>query len=161
MRKEFVLVLIFLGFLNLFGCSESVEIKADISAYSGQQIKIIGLSDEDFDITPKELAAFPCINKKVTSNSAKVGTVTATGPLLDGFLGKYGYSQSDFSRIRICAADGYKTVLKDNLLDGEIILSIAAGKEALDTIFQPLRIIIPEASSSYWTYQVTSIEFVK
>lgn len=143
----------------LAGCGK-VQVKADISAYAETPITVAGLTDKEFTITASELAALPCVRQKVTAVSDKVGTVDAVGPLLATLLEAYGKSQSDFRLIRIEAADGYKTVLKGDLLSKDIILSVAEGTRPLDEKYWPLRVVIPEAPSAYWTYQVTRIECV-
>lgn len=160
MKKGIVILICVLVLLSVYIFKNDVKVKADISAYGDTPIEIAGLTENEFTITPNMLAALPCVRRSATSISAKVGTVTAVGPLLDTFLAQYKFSQNDFTTIRFCAADGYKTVLKNELLKREIILSVASGNEPLDKNFQPLRIIIPEAPSSYWTYQVNRIEFV-
>lgn len=159
MRKIITGLMCFLILISFCGCKS--EVNADISVYGNTPIQIIGIAENSFTITPNTLAALPCVSRSVDSRSAKVGTVTATGPLLNTFLAQYGLSQSDFTKIRISAADGYKSILKNELLEGEIILSVASGNDPLDKSYQPLRIIIPEAAASYWTYRVNCIEFVK
>ncbi|WP_312614917.1 hypothetical protein [Oscillibacter sp.] len=84
--------------LLLCGCGETVTVRADLSDYGESPITIRGLKDEDFTVTPNELAELDCVKR------------TATG---------------------------------------------ATAKQ------RPLRILIPEAESSYWAYAVTAIEFVK
>ncbi|ATW24904.1 hypothetical protein DCMF_09085 [Candidatus Formimonas warabiya] len=160
MKKGIVVLICVLVLVSVYMIKNDGKVKADISAYGDTPIKIVGLTENEFTITPNMLAALPCVRRSATSISADVGTVTAVGPLLNTFLARYEFSQKDFSTIRFCAADGYKTVLKNDLLEKEIILSLASGNKPLEGRFQPLRIIIPEAPSSYWTYQVNRIEFV-
>lgn len=152
--KKILLILALL--LGLTGCGK----QADISAYADTPITISGLTDEEFTITPRELAELDCVSRTATGATAKAGTVSAYGPLLDTFLEQYGCQASDFYKIRFLCADEYKTVLKDEYLtDYEVVLSIAAGDEPLSETCQPLRLLIPEAESSMWAYSVIRIEF--
>ncbi len=160
MKKNIVVVICILVLVGLFFYSRDVKVNADISSYGDITIEIVGLTENSFTITPNMLADLSCVQQTVTGTSAKVGTVTAVGPLLDTFLAQYDRKQSDFTKIRISAGDGYKIVLKSEMLKGKIILSVASGNEPLDEKFQPLRIIVPDAASSYWSYQVNRIEFV-
>jgi hypothetical protein len=147
----------------LTGCAGcGGNLKADISAYGGDIIEISGLADEDFTVTPAELAELPCESRSATGATAKAGTVKAVGPLLDTFLADYGKSASDFARIRFIASDGYRVILRDEYLtDYEVVLSVASGGEPLPESERPLRILIPEAESSMWEYACVRIEFVE
>lgn len=148
--------------LLLCGCGETVKVRADLSDYGESPITIKGLKDEDFTVTPNELAELDCVKRTATGATAKAGTVNAVGPLLNTFLTQYETEMSDFQKIRFLCSDGYKTVLKEEYLtDYEVVLQLAEGDEPLPEKQRPLRILIPEAESSYWAYAVTSIEFVK
>lgn len=139
----------------------------DISAYADQEIAISGLMNEDFTVTPAELAQLKCAQLTVDGQGkgqgqdgeSKAGTVTAYGPTLARFLEGYGYEPGDFSRIVFTCSDGYKVTLLGDALDGTIVLSIAQGKKALDEHHQPLRLVVPEEESGKWCYGVTSIRF--
>jgi hypothetical protein len=134
---------------------------ADISAYADTPIEIAGLTDKDFSVTPRELSELDCVKRSATGATAKAGTVSASGPLLDTFLAQYGKKMTDFERIRFIGADDYRKVLKgDYLTDYEVVLSIASGNKPLPATDQPLRILIPEAESEYWVYSCVRIEFV-
>jgi hypothetical protein len=133
---------------------------ADISDYGDTPITISGLTDEEFTVTPNDLAQLECVSRTATGATAKAGTVTAYGPLLNTFLAQYDCQMSDFYKIRFLCADDYKAVLKDEYLtDYEVVLSISAGSEPLSESCQPLRLLIPEAESSMWAYSVIRIEF--
>ena len=160
MKKSSIIIICLVLTLFLTACGQSVEVKADLSAYGDTPIEIVGLTDASFTVTPNDLSGLACVDRSVDGRTAKVGTVEAVGPLLNTFLANYGKSQTDFQKIIVSATDGYKTVLKDDLLEKEIILSIAAGKDPLDQTYRPLRMIVQDAASSYWTYQVNCIEFV-
>ena len=135
---------------------------ADISEYGDTPIEISGLADENFTITPGELASLECVSRTASGKTAKAGTVNATGPLLDTFLEQYGKSTSDFERIRFIASDHYRVVLKDEYLtEYEVVLAVSNGNEPLIAEHRPLRILIPDADSSMWEYAVVRIEFVE
>jgi hypothetical protein len=156
-RRGLTLVL-FLCVLALASCAAA---PADISAYGDTPIEIAGLLDEDFTVTPNGLAALDCVKRSATGATAKAGTVSASGPLLDTFLAQYGKKMTDFERIRFIGADEYRKVLKgEYLTDYEVVLSIASGNKPLPKADQPLRILIPEAESEYWVYSCVRIEFV-
>lgn len=146
----------------LCGCGEKVSVQADLSGYGDSPITIRGLKDQDFTVTPGELAKLDCVKRTATGATAKAGTVNAVGPLLNTFLARYGVRMSDFKKIRFLCSDGYRIVLRDEYLkDYEVMLELAEEDAPLPKKQQPLRILIPEAESSYWAYAVTTIEFVK
>jgi hypothetical protein len=156
--REALAVFLILAAAALPGCGGD----ADISAYGDAPIEIAGLSDGEFIVTPEELAALPLVSRSATGETAKAGTVKATGPLLDTFLEQYGKKASDFNRIRFIASDAYLVVLRDEYLtDYEVVLSVARGREPLPASEQPLRILIPDAESSMWEYACVRIEFVE
>lgn len=134
--------------------------KADISAYGDTPITISGLADEDFTITPNELAQLECVHMSGTGKTAKSGSVSAVGPTLDTFLAQYGKTRADFTKVRFTASDKYVVALTGkHLSDWDIVLSVASGNNPLPDGEQPLRIFIPKAESSYWVYAVVKIEF--
>ena len=147
--------LILSGLVLFSGCGQ-----ADISSYENQEITVRGLEEHEFTVTPAELLEMKCVSRQDTGATAKAGTVKAYGPLLTTFLEAYGYTLEDIDRVRFYCKDEYKVVLKDEYLtDYDIILSVAAGSEALVEKEQPLRILVPEAESSKWAYGITEIEF--
>lgn len=148
---------VFLLLLSLFlvGCG------ADISAYQDREILVVGLAEEDFSVTPRQLSEMKCTSETATGQSAKAGTVTAYGPTLDTFLAHYGRDKSEFKCIRFTAEDGYDVVLGPVTWEKRtVILSIANGSKPLDAYQQPMRVVIPGGSSGNRVRMVTKIEFV-
>ena len=136
--------------------------KPDISDYEDMPVQIIGLTEDDFEITPAGLAEMKCESGSGQGGSEKSGNVDGYGPTLDTFLAEYGKERSDFSKIIFTAKDDYKkTVWGDMLEDGKIVLSIANGEEPLNENETPMRLLIPGAESAYWVYGVVKIEFIK
>lgn len=134
--------------------------KADISEYENEKIQIVGLLEEDFYITPGELAELECIETVAHGKTAKAGTVEAYGPTLETFLAQYGKSLDEFYSVKFYAKDDYTVTLgKQTFEKCDVILSIARGSEPLYEGQQPLRIVIPEADSGKWTYMITEIQF--
>ena len=160
MRRYGILLLIALAMCCLLlSCRNA---RADITEYGDTPITIAGLADEEFTVTPAELAALECVSRTASGKTAKAGTVNATGPLLDTFLKQYGKSTSDFERIRFIASDFYRVVLKDEYLtEYEVVLAVSNGNAPLIEEHRPLRILIPDADSSMWEYAVVRIEFVQ
>ena len=157
MKKLSLLICILLIALSLAACGDK---EADISEYADFPIEVSGLTDEDFTITPQELSKLECVSRTATGATEKAGTVSVRGPLLNTFLAQYGKTASDFYKIRFLCADGYKTVLKDELLtDYEVVLAVQTGKGPLPENTRPLRLLIPEAESNTWAYSVIRIEF--
>ena len=141
----------------LAACGEK---QADISAYGAAPIEICGLTEEEFTITPNDLAELECVSRTATGATAKAGTVSVRGPLLDTFLEQYGCRAADVHKIRFLCADGYKAVLKGEYLTNyEVVLAISSGAQPLPEACRPLRLLIPEAESSLWAYSVVRIEF--
>ena len=156
-RSVWPLLLLLPLILALAACGSG---PADISAYGDTPITISGLTEEEFTVTPNELAELECVSRTATGATAKAGTVNATGPLLDTFLERYGCQASDFYKIRFLCADNYKVVLRgEYLTDYEVVMSISGGSEPLAEDVQPMRLLIPEAESNMWAYSVIRIEF--
>lgn len=137
----------------------------DIAAYADAEIIISGLADEDFALTPTELAKLKCSQLtaegqgKGQQGESKAGTVTAYGPTLERFLEVYGFKPTDFDRIVVTCSDGYKVTLHGDMLEGAVLLSIAQGKGALDEFHQPLRLVMPAQESGKWCYGIERIDF--
>ena len=139
----------------------------DYGAYATQEITIVGLTDDAFTVTPEDLADLECVRMTASGTgqgvggASKAGIVAAYGPLLETFLDQYGYTQTDFRRIKCYCSDGYTVVLRGETLEYDIVLSIASGKDALYEVQRPLRLVIPDEQSGKWAYGVTRIEFTK
>ena len=150
--KRIVALLLLL--LSLAGCA------ADISAYEDTPILVTGLLEEDFYITPGELAALECVEATAVGKTAKAGTVQAYGPTLEAFLTQYGKTLNEFKSVRFTASDDYVvTIGKVSWDKYDVILSVSQGSKALPDYQQPLRIVIPGGDSGNWVRCVTAIEF--
>lgn len=160
MRKTVCSLLVLcLVILITAGCDASV--RADLSAYGDEAIRIIGLGAEDLTVTPKELAKLDCESQSATGKTQKAGTVYGVGPTLDTFLAQYNKKQTDFQKIIFKAKDGYTITLgPQDLKKYTIILSVANGKKPLSEQEAPLRLLIPEAESGKWIRMVNEIKFV-
>ena len=143
--------------LLLTACGDK---EVDISEYADYPIEVSGLTEEDFTITPQELLELDCVSRTATGATEKAGTVSVKGPLLNTFLAQYGKTAADFYKIRFLCADGYKTVLKDDLLtDYEVVMAVQNSNAPLQESMRPMRLLIPEAESGTWAYSVIRIEF--
>ena len=155
----FLMLSLVLGMLLTTGCGGA---KADMSAYQNQEILIVGLAEEDFTITPQDLAQLSMKNKKVTSATTKKDvTVQATGPTLETFLKQYGYAPTDFETITFIASDGYTKQFDGEyfLVHTEVIMAICHNKEPLAETEMPLRLVIPNATGDNWVHGVIEIRF--
>ncbi len=161
MNKVSIIAPLLLACLLVCSCSGVAKVRADITTYGDTPITISGLLDEDFTVTPNELARLDCVEISESGKTEKAGNVSVVGPMLDTFLARYGKSKSDFLKIRFYASDKYQITLKDKYLtDYKIVLSLANGNDPLPVAQQPLKLFIPKAESSYWIYAVIRIEFV-
>jgi hypothetical protein len=140
---------------------------ADFSAYANSGISISGLEEEDFLITPAELAKLDIVELSATGSGkgehgeSKAGTVQAYGPSLETLVEAHGHSLDEYRIIRVYCKDGVASSLKpEELGDAVVILSVAKGKEPLDPYMWPMRLVIPEGESGSWNYGVMRIEFV-
>lgn len=134
--------------------------KADISAYETSPIQIIGLTEESFSVTPKELMDMECVSATAQGNSDKAGTVNAYGPTMETFVSSHGRSLDDFRYIRFSASDGYDVTVNRLVWDSyDIILSVSNGTKPLEERQRPLRVVIPGYDSGKWVRLVTQIEF--
>ena len=143
--------------LALVSCGAKLP---DISEYGDTPITIVGLLDEDFTITPNELAKLKFESSSATGASAKAGTVKGVGPSLITFLAGYGKTPADFKTIRFTAYDAYTIRLAgDKHTDDMVLFAISGASAPLPKGEQPMRLIIPDADSSQWIYGVVRIEF--
>ena len=139
----------------------------DFFSYADTPITIVGLTEEEFTITPQDLSEMDCIRMTASGTgsgrgvggASKAGYVAAYGPLLEDFLNQYGYTQTDFRRIKVYCSDGYTVVLRGETLEYDIVMSIASGKDSLYDVQKPLRFVIPDEQSGKWAYGITKIEF--
>ncbi len=140
---------------------------ADIASYADTPITIVGLTEEEFTITPQDLVEMDCVRLTASgsgsgrgvSGASKAGFVAAYGPLLEDFLNQFGYTQTDFRRIKVYCSDGYTVILRGETLEYDIVMSVASGKNSLYAKQKPLRLVIPDEQSGKWAYGVTKIEF--
>jgi len=145
--------------LALCACG-GTTVKADISAYGDTEIVISGLLEEDFTVTPYELAAMECTSLTVTGTTQKAGTVSVVGPTLETFLAAYGKSVSEFKRIRFYGSDDYyKGFLPEALEKYEFVLGVANGKNPLGETEQPVHLVVSGGESNSWVRMVVRIEF--
>jgi len=160
MRKRVCgLLIICLAVAIAAGCSPSI--KADLSAYEDEEIRIAGLRSEEFMVTPGELAKLECESQTATGKTQKAGTVRGIGPTLDTFAKQYGKRQTDFKKVVFRAKDGYTITLgTQDLTKYDIILSLANGEKPLSGQEAPLRLVIPGAESSKWIRMVNEIKFM-
>jgi hypothetical protein len=139
----------------------------DIGLYATSGVVIVGVTDEPLIVTPADLMALDCTGASATGSGSgqmgesKAGTVKAYGPYLEDFLALYGCSMDDFRRIRVMCKDGYSVILRPELLEGEPILSVADGKEALSAYQRPLRLVIPGEETGKWAFGVLRMEFTR
>lgn len=133
--------------------------------YASENLHIVGLADEEFDISVEDLSALTCeyVNAKgVSSDGGATGTGSASGygPSLKTLMAAYGKTSGDFKRIRFLCKDGYSIALSGKKVEYDAVLAIAKGDGPLSEVQRPARIIIPRESSGQWAYGVTRIEFV-
>ena len=157
--KKIVILLVTAMLLYMCSCGTD---DIDISGYSDAEIALEGISDETAAVTVKQLKAMECHTIKTESTSDKIGVVKATGVWLSDVLSEYGLEQGDFSRITIYGTDEYSAPPdKDFLKANRIMLAFGIDGQPLDEDSAPVRIIIPESDSAYWTRMVNRIKFEK
>ncbi len=131
--------------------------RADISEYGDDPILISGLLDEDFFVTPNELAELKCVSEVGVKKS---DPVLIYGPTLETFVAEYGRTLDDFYSVSIYAYDNYTvTIGKATWNKYEVILCISDGNEPLAEDHRPLQLAIPGARAHSWIYQIKEIEF--
>ena len=157
MKRLVSVVITITALLILVSCGAKLP---DISEYGDTPIEIVGLLDEDFTITPNELAKLKFESSSATGASAKAGMVKGVGPTLITFLAEYGKTPADFKTIRFTASDAYTIRLAgDKHTDDVVLMAISGASAPLPKGEQPMRLIIPDADSSQWIYGVVRIEF--
>jgi len=130
--------------------------------YDHEKILVHGLIEQDFEIILGDLKKLPTVSQHAQatrSNGEKI-SVTATGPLLDTFLQKYGKTQKDFTSIRFSAKDKYSIAVPENVLQNRpIILSYINDGKPLPDEWQPIRIVIPGERAMYWVKDMVRMDF--
>lgn len=162
-KKTLTCILTIFAVCMMFtGCE--TKIKADISAYADAEIRVTGLTDENFIVTPVQLAELKCVEKTVKGSAkGKEITVTASGPTLATFTEANGVSLDEIKSITITASDGYTKSFDGDyfITHPDVYMSLAGGKEPLNEDEQPLRLIIPGATADNWVRGVVQIDFVR
>lgn len=157
--KRFIVLFITVILLCMCACGTD---DIDISEYSDAEIVFEGISDEPVHITVKQLKSMDCHTVKTKSTSDKIGVVKATGVWLSDILSEYELEQADFSCITVYGTDEYSAPLyNDFLKENRIMLAFGIDGQPLDEDSAPVRIIIPESDSAYWTRMVNRIKFEK
>lgn len=157
--KRFIVLFITVILLCMCACGTD---DIDISEYSDAEIVFEGISDEPVYITVKQLKSMDCHTVKTKSTSDKIGVVKATGVWLSEILSEYELEQADFSCITVYGTDEYSAPLyNDFLKENRIMLAFGIDGQPLDEESAPVRIIIPESDSAYWTRMVNRIKFKK
>ena len=157
--KRFIVLFITVILLCMCACGTD---DIDISEYSDAEIVFEGISDEPVYITVKNIKSMDCHTVNTKSTSDKIGTVKATGVWLSDILSEYELEQADFSCITVYGTDEYSAPLySDFLKENRIMLAFGIDGQPLDEDSAPVRIIIPESDSAYWTRMVNRIKFEK
>lgn len=157
--KRFIVLFITVILLCMCACGTD---DIDISGYSDAEIVFEGISDEPVYISVKQLKSMDCHTVKTKSTSDKIGNVKATGVWLSDILSEYELEQADFSCITVYGTDEYSAPLyNDFLKENRIMLAFGIDGQPLDEDSAPVRIIIPESDSAYWTRMVNRIKFEK
>ena len=156
------LVFLVLAGIALGGCGGGSVDEDSIAAYADAEILVSGLTDSDISVKVSDLAALETVSRAASatrSNGEKV-KITAVGPLLDTFLAQYGHMQTDFTRVRFTASDGYVITVDGNVLaNRQIILALSDGGKALSAEDEPVRVVIPGERAMYWVRHLSGISF--
>lgn len=153
-------LLILILCLTFCGCG--AKVKADISEYEKEQIKIIGIADEEIAIAVGELADMKCVKEKVTTQSrGKEISTTAVGPTLETVLNEYGYDIENVKNITVVAKDGYTMNFDSDffVLHPDMIFALCDGKKPLYEDEQPVRLVIPGVMAEQWVKGIDTIYF--
>jgi hypothetical protein len=63
--------------------------------------------------------------------------------------------------VKLYCKDGYTVILRTDTLEGDPILSVANGKDALEPYQWPLRLVIPGDDTGRWAFGIIRIEFIE
>lgn len=162
-----LIVILALGAFDLRLTFGSALLLADISQYEDVAIRVEGLTDEPFTITPKELSKMHMESIKVDVHNGELaeGEVPelgrAVGPSLETFLNEYGASTTDFRTMRVYNENDRSTSYVRTMKEKTMILSIANGHKALGEKEAPLRIAIAGEDTGEWTGWIRKIVFTR
>ena len=158
MRRIVRIIAAFAVLITLTACGTKLP---DISEYGDTPITIAGLAEEEFTVTPNELAKLDLSDSAVRGKTEKAGRVSGIGPTLITFLEYYGRTADEFKYIRFTAKDEYRITLRgDKHTDDVVLMAIAGNDKPLAEAERPMRLIIPTAESNQWIYSVIRIEFI-
>ena len=137
----------------------------NLAGYGDEPIIIEGLAPAEFTITPSELAEYDCVSEsfegqgQAINGQENIKKVTAYGPLLADFVVAQGASLDQFTRVIAFCKDDYNVILTPEMLESDIVMSIAQGNNSLEERHQPMRLVIPSEESGKWAYGVTRLVF--
>lgn len=138
---------------------------ANISAYEDVPITIEGITEEPFDITPKELSKMRKDSIRVEVHEEELGPDDvaelgrAIGPTVETFLKAYGVSLEDVRSMKVYAENDRSTAYVHTLEDSKIILSVANGRKPLGEKEAPLRIAVADSDAGEWSGWIRRIVF--
>lgn len=155
-----ILLLISLS-MGLLACSNEKPLDASNTKSESEEIKEIKLSGLD-----KENISVDKINnlEKVTkefksiSSSGEEKTSKVEGVLLNKLLKEFNKKQSDYSKIRFIAKDGYAIEIpNDILIKRDVMLASKVDGEKQT----PFRVAVNNERSMYWVKDISKIEFLE
>lgn len=157
-----VAAVVVIGGRLLFGSS---ILTADISTYQDVAITIEGLTEEPFEVTPKDLSKMRMETIHVDVHEEELGPDDvkelgkAIGPTVETFLSEYGFSLDEVRSMKVYAENETSTAYVHTLEDSEVILSVANGRRPLGEKEAPLRIAVDTDDAGEWSGWIRRIVF--
>jgi hypothetical protein len=139
------------------GCSAA----GTAASASTASLKITGMPGGDITVNMSDVQSLKTYEGKVegADSAGKPVIYNIKGGYFSDLLQKNGYSQPDFSGIRIVATDGYSIeVSQDILKNRDIIIAYEMDGKPLDKDNAPYRVFIPNERAMYWVRMVSEID---
>ncbi len=161
-KNRIVVIIAVIMLLMLTACDK----EADTEISNGDipdKITILGLGDEDIEVSVDDIKQLKKINKDVISisSSGEENEMNVSGGLMEELLQQYDKSQKDLSGIRVVATDGYSIDIPSEVLKNrDIILAYEVDGEPLFEDSQPIRVVVPDERAMYWIKSLSKIEIL-
>ncbi|MTI70353.1 MAG: hypothetical protein FH751_08910 [Firmicutes bacterium] len=156
-----ILLLILLS-MGLLACSnEKSEKAANTGVKENKEVKEIKLSGlEKESISVDKINELDKVSKEFRSitSSGEEKTFKVEGVLLNRLLKKFNKKQSNFTKIRFIATDGYSINLPSDILTKKDVVLASKVDGEKQT---PFRVAVNNERSMYWVKDISKIEFLE
>src|SRR5699024_9063239 len=122
-KNRMVIIIAVIMLLMLTACGKETGTQPS-NADIPDEITILGLGDEDVQVSVDDIKQLEKVNKDVISisSSGEENEMNVSGGLLEELLQQHGKSQKDLSGIRVVAIDGYSIDIPSEVLKNRDVI---------------------------------------